>query len=314
MSAAAPRAPDAESSGAGLALPPEARAAVLAWYDEHGRALAFRTTRDPYAILVSEVMAQQTQISRVVEAWRRFLARFPTVASLAGATPADVVRAWQGMGYDRRALNLRRAAQAMVELHGGRVPRSIADLERLPGVGPYTARAVAAIAFGMAVAAVDTNVRRVIARSVGGRAADAWSARQLQAVADSSVDPGRPADWTHATMDIGATFCRPRAPRCEACPLAAWCRFARDPEPGGADVRSFRGKPAAPEFRSTTRWLRGRIVDRLRAAAAGSWTAIDAPIGDHDEEAVVAAIAALARDGLLQVDPDDRRTARLALD
>jgi endonuclease III len=146
------------------ALPPDARAAVLAWYDAGGRALAFRSSRDPYAILVSEVMAQQTQVSRVVEAWPGFLARFPTADALAAATPAEVLRAWQGMGYDRRALNLRLAAQVIRDRHGGRVPDDIEALDRLPGVGPYTARAVAAIAFGRRVGAVDTNVRRVLTR------------------------------------------------------------------------------------------------------------------------------------------------------
>jgi A/G-specific adenine glycosylase len=160
-----------------LALPADARAAVLAWYDAGGRALAFRSSRDPYAILVSEVMAQQTQVSRVVEVWPRFLARFPTVDALAASTPADVVRAWQGMGYDRRALNLRLAAQVIRDEHGGRVPEDIEALDRLPGVGPYTARAVAAIAFGRRVGAVDTNVRRVLTRSLAGARAPSRRAR-----------------------------------------------------------------------------------------------------------------------------------------
>jgi A/G-specific adenine glycosylase len=302
-------------------LPPEARAAVLAWFDERGRALAFRGTRDPYAILVSEVMAQQTQISRVVDAWGRFLDRFPTLTDLADATPAAVLRAWQGMGYDRRALNLRRAARAIVEEHGGRVPSDIADLERLPGIGPYTARAVASIAFGTRVGAVDTNVRRVLGRAIAGLGAGALPAAELQVIADTSVDPDRPGDWTHAVMDVGATLCRPRAPRCDACPLRAWCRFAAesvagdDPGHGStraviASARSSRA-PAIP-FRETTRWLRGRIVDRLRAATGTSWSTVEAPIGDHGTAAIRAALAALARDGLIELDPTDPDRARLA--
>src|SRR6185369_6681899 len=169
------------------ALPAEARAAVLAWFAEVGRALAFRGTRDPYAILVSEVMAQQTQVARVVVAWGRFMNRFPTVAALAAATPADVLRAWQGMGYDRRALNLRRAARAIVEAHGGRVPNDVAALEHLPGIGPYTARAVASIAFGARVGAVDTNVRRVLGRVLAGQDAGALTPTELQSMADASV-------------------------------------------------------------------------------------------------------------------------------
>jgi A/G-specific adenine glycosylase len=297
-------------------LPAEARAAVLRWYDDRGRALTFRATRDPYAILLSEVMAQQTQIARVVDAWGRFLERFPTVDALAAATPADVLRAWQGMGYDRRALNLRRAARAIVDEHGGQVPHDLAALERLPGIGPYTARAVASIAFGTAVGAVDTNVRRVIGRVLGGPLGPAVDAARMQAAADAAVDPERPGDWTHAVMDVGATVCRPRTPRCEACPLAAWCRTASavaSAGPPAAGPRSVAPR-ASTAFTSTTRWLRGRIVDRLRATDGARWTAIDGPIGEHDAAAVGRALAALARDGVIERDPDRPTMARLALD
>ena len=316
-------------------LPPDARAAVLAWFDERGRALAFRATRDPYAILVSEVMAQQTQISRVVEAWARFLDRFPTVIDLADASPAEVLRAWRGMGYDRRALNLRRAARAIVDEHGGRVPSDIADLERLPGIGPYTARAVASIAFGSPVGAVDTNVRRVLGRTLAGVEAGAVPAGSMQVLADDSVDPDRPGAWTHALMDIGATLCRPRGPRCDVCPLQAWCQFAAtraaepadraaepaaepaEPATGPAPRRTLVGtrpsRAPAIRFTATTRWLRGRIVDRLRSAAGTAWSTVEAPIGDHDTDAVRAALAALARDGVVELDATDPDRARLPI-
>jgi A/G-specific adenine glycosylase len=306
-------------------LPAPARAAVLAWFDDRGRALAFRATRDPYAILVSEVMAQQTQIARVVEAWTRFLARFPTVADLAAATPADVLRAWQGMGYDRRALNLRLAARVIVEEHGGQVPSEVAALERLPGIGPYTARAVASIAFGAPVGAVDTNVRRVLGRVMAGADGPSMPPARIQAIADGAVDPDRPAAWTHAVMDIGATLCRPRRPHCEACPLVAWCRFARErdqTETAGkgrprADSATRTGsepraRPRAIPFCATTRWLRGRIVDRLRAATGTDWSIVDGPIGDHDGAAVRNALGALARDGIVELDPGEPGRARLA--
>ena len=293
------------------ALRADARAAVLAWFDARGRALAFRDTHDPYSILVSEVMAQQTQISRVVEAWSRFLERFPTVAALAAASPADVLRAWRGMGYDRRALNLHRAARMIVAEHGGQVPRDLADLERLPGIGPYTARAVASIAFGAAVGAVDTNVRRVLGRALGGT--DGLAPAQLQAAADASVDRVRPGDWTHALMDVGATLCRPARPRCEECPLRSWCRFARSPAPTRPRPLSRERDDVAPtSFQTTTRWLRGRIVDRLRDVDGPSWLVIDAPIGDHDQDAIEAALSALARDGIVELDPRATRRARLA--
>ena len=221
------------------AASPELQSAILGWYDAHGRSLAFRTTSDPYAVLVSEVMAQQTQIGRVSEAWAAFLAAFPTIAALADATPADVLRAWRGLGYNRRALNLWRAARVVVEEHGGELPRDVAALERLPGIGPYTARAVAAIAFGLPVGAVDTNVRRVLARALTG-SRDGLPAKELQRVADESVPRARPADWTHALMDVGATFCRPTAPRCGDCPARAQCRYAATA--GAAEHAPARGR------------------------------------------------------------------------
>jgi len=304
-----------------LAPPPalraDARAAVLAWYDARGRALSFRGTRDPYAILVSEVMAQQTQVSRVVEAWSRFLDRFPTVRDLATASPANVLRAWRGMGYDRRALNLQRTARAIVGDHGGVVPRDVEALERLPGIGPYTARAVASIAFGIPVGAVDTNVRRVLGRALAGGAG--MSSAELQAAADASVEPGRPADWTHALMDVGATLCRPGRPRCPECPLLTWCRFAG--ELGSEAVPAPVARPSRPPnsgtgsqmpFQATSRWLRGRIVDRLRDADGAAWTRVDPRIGEHDAVAIDAALMALARDGIVELDPDEPRRARLA--
>jgi A/G-specific adenine glycosylase len=295
-------------SSAGLTA--DARTALLAWYDRQGRTLAFRSTRDPYAVLVSEVMAQQTQVSRVVDAWSRFLARFPTLAELAAATPADVLRAWQGMGYDRRARNLRLAARAIVTDHGGRVPRDVATLETLPGVGPYTARAVASIAFGARVGAVDTNVRRVLGRVLAGT--DARGAAWLQAAADASVDPDRPGDWTHAVMDIGATLCRPRAPRCGDCPLRAWCAYARNDPAAAPSARALGRRKARVPFRSTTRWLRGRIVDRLRDLDGVAFTRLAGPIGDHDMAAIRSATEALARDGIVERDPADPERIRLA--
>ena len=290
-------------------IPPEFRAAILAWYDARARHLPFRASRDPWAILVSETMAQQTQISRVVEKWGLFMAAFPTAQALAAATPADVLRAWQGLGYNRRALNLWRAARTIVEEHGGRVPGEVADLERLPGVGPYTARAVAAIAFDRPVGAVDTNVRRVLGRVAGG--ADGLAAAALQSIADALVPPDRPAAWTHAVMDVGATFCRPRRPDCDACPARAWCRYTAAPPPD----RTPSGDPRRPElpFQSTSRWLRGRILEQLRSASDGAWTTITVPLGTHGAEAIRAALAALASEGLVELDPADRKIARLPL-
>jgi A/G-specific adenine glycosylase len=286
--------------------------AILGWYDANGRSLPFRGTRDPYAILVSEVMAQQTQIGRVSEAWSRFMTTFPTIDVLAASSPADVLRAWRGLGYNRRALNLWRAARAVVAEHGGAMPVSVESLQQLPGIGPYTARAVAAIAFGARVGPVDTNVRRVLGRSVLGQA-DGLGQAELQRLADASVPRERPADWTHALMDVGSSFCKPVRPDCEACPARAWCRFAAA---NGARISPTRPRSAAraTAFPSTTRWLRGRILDRLRAAEGSDWHRLDAPIGDHDEGSVAASLRTLAIDGLVELHPDSPLTARLPLD
>ena len=285
-------------------LPDEARDAILDWYVSHGRPLAFRRTTDPYAVLVSEAMAQQTQAARAGDAWLGFMDRFPTPRALAAASPADVLRAWQGLGYNRRALNLQRAARQIVALHDGEVPADLHALQALPGVGPYTARAVAAIAFGQPTGAVDTNVRRVLGRVLAGDAAS-MPAAELQRVADAAVPSGRAADWTHALMDIGATVCRPRRPICEDCPVRTWCAYAAGTRPPLLDAPAARPTTAPVAFASTSRWLRGRIVDRLRAVPDGAWTTIEGPIGEHDEAAVLAALTALAVEGLIEL---DRRT------
>jgi A/G-specific adenine glycosylase len=295
---------------------PGLRSAILGWYDARGRALPFRATRDPYAILVSEVMAQQTQIVRVGEAWGEFTATFPSFERLAAATPADVLRAWRGLGYNRRALNLWRAAKVVVDEHGGRLPDDVEALERLPGIGPYTARAVAAIAFGAAVGAVDTNVRRVLGRAVAG-ATDVLSVGDLQRLADASVPPDRAADWTHALMDIGATFCRPIRPACETCPARPWCRYATEATTvvvGEVPIRRRRSaRERAAPFSSSSRWLRGRIMDRLREADGPAWLELSVPIGEHDRVAVEATLGLLAAEGLVERHPEFDLRARLPL-
>ena len=279
-------------------LPPAARDAVLAWFDSDGRALPFRATSDPYAVLVSEAMAQQTQAARAGASWISFMAAFPTVRALAEAQPADVLRAWQGLGYNRRALNLWRAARLIVDRHEGSVPSDVPALEALPGVGPYTARAVAAIAFGRPVGAVDTNVRRVLSRLLWGEAVP--RARQVQLAADRAVPPDRPGAWTHALMDVGARYCRPVRPDCPGCPVRAWCRYAASERDGTRPASPRSRMPAAP-FATTSRWLRGRIVERLRAAPDSGWTTFDGPIGGHDVAAVGAALIALGQEGLIEV-------------
>jgi A/G-specific adenine glycosylase len=238
------------------------RAEVLAWFAAAGRDLPWRRTRDPYQILVAEVLAQQTQAARAATAWPRFLEAFPTVDDLAAATPAAVLRAWQGLGYNRRALALRAAAKAVVAMGGW--PQDLAGLAALPGVGPYTARAVACFAYGQQVAPVDTNVARVLARSLAGTDPGGLGPAARQRLADAAMPAGRAWEWTSALMDLGAAHCRPR-PRCDGCPLAARCAWkalgAAAPPPGAR-------RPAEPFASSERRW-RGAVVRALAAAPDG---------------------------------------------
>jgi A/G-specific adenine glycosylase len=250
-------------------------------------------------------MAQQTQAARAAEAWTSWMDRFPAVEALAEAPVADVLRAWAGLGYNRRAVLLHRAAKAIVAEHDGRVPDAVDELEALPGVGPYTARAVAAIAYGVPVGAVDVNVKRVLGRIAGG-GAEAYTSVAMQALADAAVPAGRAGDWTHALMDVGQRVCKPHRPNCADCPAIAWCRYAAGERPVPAASSSLGrtgGGPASrrpePVFEATNRWLRGRIVERARDSAG--WIPFDEPIGNHGRGAVRTAVLALARDGLLEV-------------
>jgi A/G-specific adenine glycosylase len=291
------------------AVPPALRDAILAWYAANGRPLAFRRTTDPYAVLVSELMAQQTQAERAAEAWERWIARWPTASALAEAPVAEVLRAWAGLGYNRRALALHRAAKAIVAQHGGAVPASVEALQALPGVGAYTARAVAALAFGQRVGAVDVNVRRVLGRIAAG-GADGFTAASMQVLADAVV-PHDAAGWTHALMDIGATLCKPRDPACASCPAARWCRYAAGDRPASA-VETPAERHVAPAFEATTRWLRGRILARARDAADGEWVRYGEPMGTHGAHAVREAVTAMAAEGLLEArDTTDGPHARL---
>jgi A/G-specific adenine glycosylase len=198
-----------------------ARRALLAHYDRTRRDLPWRGERDPYRVWVSEVMLQQTRVETVIPFYKRWLQRFPDVAALAEAGLDDVLLAWQGLGYYRRARGLHEGARMVRERNGGIIPSGYEGLRGLPGVGDYTAGAVASIAFGARVGAVDGNVRRVLSRLHD----EATLPRdRLRALADAWVDPARPGDWNEALMELGATLCTPRAPACGACPMSRWCR------------------------------------------------------------------------------------------
>ena len=285
--------------------------AIAAWHVTTRRDLPVRHATEPWPILVAEVMSQQTQIERIGPAWERFVGRWAEPSELAAAETRDLLRAWAGLGYNRRALALREAARTIVREHGGRVPGTVPELERLPGVGPYTARAVAASAFGVPVAPLDVNVRRVVGRVVGGAVQPA----RLQDAADGLVSREDPRAWVDAVMDLAATVCTARAPRCAVCPLAGMCRSAGSIGQA-ARSRTARATPTTPAspptpFRRTNRWLRGRLLAAVRDAPAGSW--VDAPdgLGEHDRAAVLAALRGLEHDGFVEF-RDGR--ARLASD
>jgi A/G-specific adenine glycosylase len=243
------------------ALLEETRERVLAWFAEAGRDLPWRATRDPYRVLVAEVLAQQTQAARAAAAWPRFLERFPDVGALAAAAPAEVLRAWQGLGYNRRALALHRTARAVQERGGW--PDTVEELAGLPGIGPYTARAVACFALERRVAPVDTNVARVLARSLAGADPAQLTPAARQRLADQAMPEGQPWAWSSALMDVGALHCRPR-PRCDGCPLEPSCRWRAL----GPAAPPPRPRTQAPFATSDRRW-RGAVVRALAGAPDG---------------------------------------------
>jgi A/G-specific adenine glycosylase len=203
------------------------RRQLLSWYDASRRDLPWRRSRDPYAIWVSEIMLQQTRVAVVVDRYQAFLSRFPTLFSLALASEQDVLALWSGLGYYRRARMLHKAAQFVAENHGGNLPAASAELRLLPGIGSYTAAAIASIAFSEHVAVVDGNVERVLCRLQGwqasGRSGVAALRRKVESVAEEMLDPDRPGDFNQALMELGATVCAPRNPQCLVCPFNAEC-------------------------------------------------------------------------------------------
>lgn len=249
---------------------------VLDWYAVNRRELPWRGDTDPYRILVSEVMLQQTSVARVLLKYVEFLQRFPTVRSLASASTGDVLRAWQGLGYNLRARNLKRAAEAVCEYHGGAFPKSIAELERLPGIGRYTARAVACFAFGAQVAVVDTNVRQVLYAFAG----EELTVAETETLAAAMLPSGRAYDWNQALMDFGAL---------------------------GKRARTRRVAGATEPFASSNRFWRGRIVDALRKHSALPVPVLlqELTYPNRDESRVRALVRVLHEEGLVEYDASD---------
>jgi len=278
--------------------------ALLAWWERQRRDLPWRATRDPWAVLVCEVMAQQTQVARVAERWAPFLERFPTPAACAAAPVADLLRVWSGMGYNRRALHLHRCAQEVVARHGGVLPSTLAELLALPGIGPYTARAVLAFSFEHDAAIVDTNTARVLARWVGRR----LTATEAQSAADGALPPGEAWAWNQAMLDLGAQVCTRRRPRCGDCPVADGCRWAQagwpgpDPADGSAGVSAPQSR-----FAGSDRQGRGRLLEALRRGPVPAAELAVTMGWPDDAERAERVAAGLVREGLAVVAEDEYR-------
>jgi len=277
---------------------------VLDWYARTARDLPWRADGvSAWAVMVSEVMLQQTPVARVLPIWQTWMARWPTPAGLAADTPAEAVRAWAKLGYPRRALRLHACAQRIVTDFDGSVPSVIEDLESLPGIGAYTARAIAAFAFGARTPVVDTNVARVLARVGHGRARAGPSVTAEDRATVKSLlpaEPARAASFSVALMELGALVCTARAPACPACPVRADCAWQRSGAP------AYDGPKRRPQrFEGTDRQVRGRLLDVLRATsapvAAGNlepaWT---------DVQQRSRALRSLLADGLVEQLPDGR--------
>ncbi len=229
---------------------------LLSWYAEHARQLPWRGSRDPYAVWVSEIMLQQTQVETVIPYYQRWMARFPTVEALAEAPLQAALNAWEGLGYYSRARNLQRAAQVVVEQHGGRLPSDPSALRKLPGIGAYTAGAIASIAFGLDAPVLDGNIRRVLARvfNVEEPARSPYGERRLWQLAEEHLPAGRAGDYNQAMMDLGAEICTPRRPQCERCPLAELCQARRL---GVQEQRPARtARPQTPHYLVTAAVIR----------------------------------------------------------
>jgi A/G-specific adenine glycosylase len=301
-------------------MPPATIEALLAWFARNARDLPWRRTRDPYHVLVSEVMLQQTQVERVIPKYHAFLESFPTLERLAGAPTAEVIRLWAGLGYNRRAVNLQRTARVIVEEHGGIFPREVAALRRLPGVGPYTAGAVACFAFEQDVVFLDTNIRRVLRRACIGpdEATSGVSDRELLALGAALAPPGRGWAWNQALIEVGALVCTAATPACPRCPLRPACRaYAARAAANAALVGAMATGASPPAARrlaerkaepyaGSRRWYRGRVIDALRALPPGAALPL-AELGPRlkpeyaatDEAWLRGLLADLDRDGLL---------------
>ncbi|MFZ9857670.1 MAG: A/G-specific adenine glycosylase [Roseiflexaceae bacterium] len=289
---------------------------LIEWFRQNGRDLPWRHTRDPYRILVSELMLQQTQVERVIPKYHAFLDLFPDVYALASAPTSAVITAWQGLGYNRRAIYLQRTAQAVVTQYDGQFPHDVAALRALPGIGDYTSGAIACFAFGQDVAFLDTNIRRVVLRVWSDPHGEVPDEKTLRTLAAEYVPAGHGWWWNQAIMELGAVTCTATKPKCPTCPLRGFCndyaaRLAADqalePLPQRPARRVAERKDAP--FIGSNRYIRGRIIDYLRQMPTGTdqpaLTTHLATLGlSIDETRLTTVIAGLVRDGLIHRDGD----------
>ena len=288
---------------------PDLHTAILAWYHEQGRDLPWRRTHDPYAILVSEMMLQQTQVDRVLPKYAQWLATYPDFAALAAAPTADVIRAWQGLGYNLRAVRLQRIAIQVMEQHGGHLPGTVEGLLALDGIGPYTAAAVACFAFERAEPVLDTNVRRVLGRIARGPEAPRTLSVSAQwDLARQALPPEHAYDWNQALMDLGARVCTEAGPRCLLCPARTWCASAGQVGRAVRERQAPYGPKRETPFAGSTRYYRGRIVERLRLLPPGRTStlselgaAIRPDYTETDLPWLRSLVERLERDGLLAI-------------
>ncbi|HEX3304574.1 MAG TPA: A/G-specific adenine glycosylase [Thermomicrobiales bacterium] len=285
----------------------EIRAGLLAWYAANHRDLPWRHTRDPYRVLVSEVMLQQTQVDRVIPYYGRWLTQFPTVEALADAPTADVITAWSGLGYNRRAVYLQKTARAVVDEHGGVFPSTREELLNLPGVGPYTAGAIAAFAFEQDVAFMDTNIRRVVHRLIFGSDVPARQAteRDILAAAERLVPEGAGWVWNQAMIEFGALQCTQRRPACVICPLQRACSAFPAIQSDIAELPAGVRLKNEANFHGSNRQFRGRVVEELRRSSSATLAELGPKVkhdfAEQDLPWLYGVVSGLARDGLVAI-------------
>lgn len=270
---------------------------LLNWWPGNTRNLPWRELRDPWPVLVSEVMSQQTQVERVIPRWVAFLERFPTAAEASSAPLSEILGLWSGLGYNSRGKRLQDAAKAIERLHGGRVPERLEDLVALPGIGPYTARAVQAFAYELDVGVVDTNVGRVLARLFGR----SLNAKDAQLAATELVPVGQGWRWNQALLDLGSMVCRKSRPHCADCPLRLHCTFAQSTEMADPALGSFAVSKPQAAFEGSNRQGRGRLMKALLDARVSEIELADVMGWAGDDQRARRVVAGLVDEDLVEL-------------